>query len=272
MRPDMAKVLCEEPRHGGFGGKSKPPKGYHKALRKEMESEAPRKHETTSPAGKYGGYGGGQKIFGEHLGPLKRYVLSCVGRKWDDIYSEICQHIDKGNVVQKHILTHLFDYIEKDVRIEDGKIYEALPTPKRWGKSAYPYVETRKLTYVHPDTGILCRTPTRPRPAKKKNMKLVLAGEKHCYVQDDKGIWWECWLDSFRQPEKYKYFFTHTLKDYKPKWIYAYRYAKEWDVFLRRHVQDGAGILNKTYGKNLYCFKRRQLNKSEIRKLKKEQK
>ena len=61
------------------------------------------------------------KFFNEHLSPLRRFLDSNVGRPWDKVYSEICRHVDRGNVVQKHILTHLFDYVVVDTVLIDGE-------------------------------------------------------------------------------------------------------------------------------------------------------
>src|SRR5687767_836238 len=112
MREDMGKVLVERPRLGRKRAKwSK--KGYRTRERNEL-----RTGDTTRREG-IKARGGDTKEFNEHLGPLRRFLDANVGRPWDKVYSEICQHIDRGNVVQKHVLTHLFDYVVTTVVLID---------------------------------------------------------------------------------------------------------------------------------------------------------
>ena len=108
MRADMGKVLVERPRPGSRDG-SRPRKGYRKLLRKELADDSPRTREGMLTRT------GGTRSFNEHLAPLRRFLDSNVGRPWNNVYAEICSHVDRGNVVQKHILTHLFDYVVTNV-------------------------------------------------------------------------------------------------------------------------------------------------------------
>ena len=51
---------------------------------------------TARPAARdQGPLAGGTKNLNEHLGPLRRYLDSQVGRPWDKVFSEICPHIDR---------------------------------------------------------------------------------------------------------------------------------------------------------------------------------
>ncbi len=163
MRADMAKVLVERPRFDSRD-RGTPRKGYKKRLRRMLDAgESPPIRE-----GMMRPYGHGVPAFNEHLSPLRRYVQSQVGRPWDKVHSEICAHIDRGNVVQKHILTHLYDYVLTRVLLIDGQ--------PCWGDSSYCYswygrplreLSLRQLCYVCPKSGLLKRVPPRrtPRPA-----------------------------------------------------------------------------------------------------------
>lgn len=51
------------------------------------------------------------KQLNENLGPLKRFLQSRVGHKWDNVYSEIRANINPGNAVQAHVLQHLEHYV-----------------------------------------------------------------------------------------------------------------------------------------------------------------
>ena len=50
---------------------------------------------------------GHTKWLNEHLGPLRRYLDSQVGRPWDKVFSEICAHIDRSSAVQDHVRDHV---------------------------------------------------------------------------------------------------------------------------------------------------------------------
>jgi hypothetical protein len=121
MRSDMFKVIVERPRVGGHGvRKGRPPRDVedypsHQGIRRRL------------------GYHG--KEFNEHLGPLRRYLRKQVGRPWNKVYSEICEHLRAGNVVHDHVRLHVFDYVS-DPR-----------HPVRGGGF--------KMFYVDPRTGLL---------------------------------------------------------------------------------------------------------------------
>lgn len=158
MRADMAKVLVERPRlRGGLG--SQPVKGYRDRARRELASDdgGPTREGMKRRSG-------GTKLFNEHLGPLRRYIDSQVGRPWDKVYAEVCAHIDRGNVVQKHILTHLFEYVVRHVVLIDGEPCYGEGYANRYGtplRGRY----MRSLWYVCPRSGLLRRVQTLGRRA-----------------------------------------------------------------------------------------------------------
>jgi hypothetical protein len=121
VRSDMPKVLCEEPRRGM---RVKTRKGSRR-----LDQSTPMDEKPTKELGnlrrqwKYNNNEG--KEFGDHVQPLRRFMLSCVGRKWDDVYSEIRKTIPKGTVVNNHVYTHLYEYVATNVRMIDGKPYGA---------------------------------------------------------------------------------------------------------------------------------------------------
>ena len=161
MRADMAKVLVERPRPGSRMG-SMPGKGYRKRMNRAMaHPDGVPSHEGMTDRYNW------TRGFNENLAPLKRYVASQVGRPWDTVHSEICERINLGNVVQKHILTHLYDYVVTDVMMIDGRPCWGKPT---WGNRTVGVpIEASRFRfqfYVCPKSGILKRVPT-PRPQPK---------------------------------------------------------------------------------------------------------
>ncbi|MEM9453870.1 MAG: hypothetical protein AAGF11_06800 [Myxococcota bacterium] len=147
----MSKVLCERPRVGArFKRRSR--------WRGPLE-EAPR-FESTSR------HRGGNKMLGEHLGPLRRWLLSQTGRPWDAVYSELRAGISTRNAVQLHIWQHAEHYVARHVEIVQGKLYH-LPGHGRFWLDRTVYSRYCPV-YVCPKTGILRRTPVTPRKKKKK--------------------------------------------------------------------------------------------------------
>lgn len=158
----MGKVLVERPRVRCRFVRGLCGKGYNTRVRREMASESG----SPSREGTMRRYNGrGDKYFNEHLGPLRRFVESNVGRPWDKVYSEICKHVDRGNVVQKHILTHLFEYVTVDVELIDGQPH-AKPHERR-GYRGEP-LRGRYCWYVCPKSGLLKRAKPAPRRKRQK--------------------------------------------------------------------------------------------------------
>lgn len=170
MRADMDKVLVERPRLGRRRAQRWPGKGYRKRVRKALDAgDAPPPRE-----GMRATYGHGTKSFNEHLGPLRRFLNSNVGRPWDAVYSEICAVVDRDNVVQKHILTHLFDYVTVRTVLIDG---EPCRAERNWGGKYGESVRTsarRDRWYVCPKSGLLRKSRFVPYKSKRGAPPLVV--------------------------------------------------------------------------------------------------
>lgn len=109
MRADMAKVIVERPRYGSRLGCRK---GYRKQRQRMPLDEAP-KREGIKARGR-------SKSLNEHLGPLRRYLLSNVGRPWDTVFAEICANLSRNSAVQDHVRDHVEGYVERHVVLIDG--------------------------------------------------------------------------------------------------------------------------------------------------------
>lgn len=146
MRPDMAKVIVERPRHKGWAWRR--PKGYKRNLQRAPEDGGPAREGMKRP------WAGGQKYLNEHLGPLRRYLDKQVGRPWDKVYSEICAHINRDSAVQDHVRDHVDEYVGVHVILIDG-----VPCDGEGGRSyGKPLHQMRwRRWYVCPRTGLLRR-------------------------------------------------------------------------------------------------------------------
>lgn len=144
MRRDMFKIIVERPRRF-------PPGGWTKGRPRRNIEDGPSREGMRRPYDSYHE----RKELNENLAPLRRFLLKQVGRPWNKVYSEICEHLRADSVVQNHVRLHLEDFVSLHVEMRpDG-------TPTLPG-SRWP-AEAVALLYVHPRTGILRLNRYHPR-------------------------------------------------------------------------------------------------------------
>lgn len=139
MRSDMFKVIVERPRWGARHAPSvklKKDKNPHKRI-------GLKRHAWENAA-----Y---VKSLNENLAPLVRFIQRRVGRRWDDVFSEICAGLDTGSTVKMHVRQHLRDFVL--FGISYGRFGELLHeghklSPDR-RNAAWPEF------YVDPEDGVL---------------------------------------------------------------------------------------------------------------------
>ena len=177
MREDMRKLICERPR----GGKAWSEKNHiHKIRRKKPEED--------EVGGKKRGFVM-DKYFNDYLSPLKRFLAKAAakGRKWDDIYSEICEVLPKDGTLQIHVHDHLKYMVEKDVTLVDGELFD---TKGDLIKRYYNFF------WVDAKTGILNQAKEKRYKYKKEfhNTGVIRLGERYFYQYDsslDRNRWSE---------------------------------------------------------------------------------
>ena len=113
---------------------------------------------------------GPTRAFNEHLGPLRRYLRSQVGRPWNLVFSEICANIRVDSAVQSHVRDHVFGYVDLQG----------------------PAVEPRgpKLFYVCPRTGLLRASPLRVHRRRVRPIEQVAVDATREY-RLIRGLWFE---------------------------------------------------------------------------------
>jgi len=190
MREDMFKVIVERPR-GGRSWATKSKTRYDKCGERSRVSG----HRLVMEAR------GKTKYLNENLAPLRRYLHKQLGRKWDDVFSEICAHLDTGSTVKMHVREHLEDFVLQNTRRDtDGAVWATV----RWGRPV-KCIESWTELYVDPDDGLiketrkLCRQYGVPfkrsrasynqwrGPKKQRPLKKLSATTWHMRLQ---GIWY----------------------------------------------------------------------------------
>jgi hypothetical protein len=244
MRADMGKVLVERPRLGRRRAERWPGKGYRKGLKKCFEAgDCPPERE-----GMKRSYGFGTKSFNEHLSPLRRFLDSNVGRPWAKVYSEICRHVDRGNVVQKHILTHLFDYVVTNVILINGEPCRGTAYARQYGEPVRTSARYHQW-YVCPKSGLLRKSRHVPRKRKlpwPEPPRTVKLNNKQVCVERN-GSWELISVALIAHP--------------RPLDVPAY------DVILQRHIDDrkrSEANVAETHGLNRYAVSRRALSRKEL--------
>jgi len=170
------------------------------------------------------------KYFSDHLNPLRQYLRSKVGQHWDEVYSELCQDLDISTLSGQHILSHLWQYVERYVEIIDGK-----PCRKPYDRFSYrSFGSYYNQFYIHPETGILCEAVRSPKVIPPNSEDKIELDRTHYYYKLD-DIWY---LITFAEVPAI---------------------AEVRDVVLKAYIQPET-----TAYKGLYAAQKRQCNKKEI--------
>jgi hypothetical protein len=161
MRADMSKVVIERPRSGGkctTRGTYAVDRGYRSKsgwyepvdeddLDVDLDDHFPRGMSLR----KVHKIRGDWKEFSDLLGPLEGFLRSRCGRKWDNVYSEISEHLNRDSTTHAHIYQHLYQFVDvKTVAGENGEVIV---------HDGYPTRRTAQF-YVCPFSGLLLRNVT----------------------------------------------------------------------------------------------------------------
>lgn len=236
MRPDMDKVIVERPRFGSRLRCAR--KGYRKELQRTPPDEQPRREGIKWRGGK-------MKMFNEHLGPLRRYLQSNVGRPWDKVFSEICERIDRGSVVQDHVRDHVDEYVIRDV-VMCGRV-PCHSAGRLYGRPLWVGSRGGQF-FVCPKTGLLRQVPSRPaaEPEAKKSAQPVRVDDRQVCVFLD--VAWH----------------LVTVESLPEQWMLC----EATDVVFGRRVSTlDPNVLRRTYGGKFYGVAKRRLSKREMKQL-----
>jgi len=232
MREDMAKVLTERPRRGPH---IKTQKGERKRLQRDPDGLPSRESMSRKRKPIH-------REFSDLIGPLRGLIKKNVGRPWNKVYSEICEHISPGNQVQNHILQHLKWEVELDVEMV-GKVPHDKTTHRYRRDTA-----CRSKYYVNPNTGLLCLNKYYEsyRYRRRKEIPDYIKIDDTHQARMFGGIWYELTLKPLPPNIKGGPLFINDIL--MGSFHSRYDYAR-------------------TYGQESYCVEKRQLGKKEIRRI-----
>lgn len=220
----------------------------------------------------------------DRLVPLIKYLHKQVGRKWDDVYSEICSKTDPRNIRGYHLREHVFDFVYTNNQVEkvNGE-YKVKPGLGFFNKSygLYGlYVDDegilRKPKLEETDDYFRKQRYNREKYNKSLKESLRLLSDTSGYVKVD-NLWyyleWIC--PSFNHSKiTHRTEFTNTF----------YTHHLLSNTYILKHVKNNQ-VYYKAY-KNRYNFKngdywynpkdpwiiipkvKKQLSKKEIKQLK----
>lgn len=209
MRADMFKVIVERPR---WGSRHAPAAKLKQDKNVDRKFVGHKRH-----AWEVAPY---TKSLNENLAPLERYLQKQRGRRWNDVFSEICKHLDTGNTVKMHVREHIEDFVMVRVSVDRNGNWLG---QHKW-RGAWPIDHWWPDLYVDPCDGIVKETSAlRDKLGMKKRERYVRNLDPYpqgpfqdffrltdieCLVKRN-GHWFRCGLD--RDPECHEAQLRHEI-------------------------------------------------------------
>jgi hypothetical protein len=195
MRKDMDKVLVTTPRIGS-NMKNREVKEARRSARESDYDNLPR-YSSMKPKSRHWD---DRKQLNEYLKPLVRFLAKNCNRPWNKVYSEICKNMDRRGIVQDHIFQHLFDYVELNPVLENGK-----PHSIGYG-GLYRLYKTGWTFYV--DKHGVLKEPRERRPPWKTaedNPNIIKTKDNNVFIvkRENDGVWFRVEYSSPIERKKY---------------------------------------------------------------------
>ena len=232
MRSDMKKVVVERPRGQSYVPNRK--FGARLPYIPDHDYDEQPKHVGISAS--YRDYSYSAKWLTDLLGPLERFLQSRMGQPWNDVYSEMCDGLDKRKTTGQHIFNHMERMVARHCFMDvNGRICHL-----RWGNTL---AEVEGF-YVHPQTGTLCHAP---RPNKRALKRWRLLAEEVTWLK----------IDDTRGYRKHEGIWYHSYFNR----VFVGRHQQPgtvWDIFLKKDVRLNCGW-------NLVLITKKQCNRNELR-------
>ena len=197
MRSDMSKVVIERPRWGHSLPSVKTGRKIHRYDENDEYEDLP-KREKYSMNRQPNGIG--RKYFSDFLNPLERYFRSNVGRPWNKVHSEMCEHLDFRSTMMQHVFQHVERMVEQHCHVrEDGKIYPNQSWRNQPVSGLFVHPRTRLLCWKEP-AYIAQRKQIRAAKTTQEVTRIPISGKQH-YLKS-KGIWFIAELERHEPKQK----------------------------------------------------------------------
>lgn len=184
----------------------------------------------------------------ENLAPLIQFLHKNIGRRWMDVYSEICRVVAPGSVAQKQVLDHVGSLVATRVVMIDGRPHR--PAEGGVERCRFQPLNGSKWDslYVCPTSGILKTVERAEEPLRRTNPDVRSIGPLSQYRRIN-GIWYLVEL-------AYVPSIVSTMADH-------------YDVLLHAPLADlSSEDLKKMYGSyDRYAVSKRPLGKRELLRL-----
>jgi len=233
----MYEVIIERPRGGGgWGAEGRRAQMQYRADPELAPNQEPINQRRRS-----------RKWLSENLAPLHRFLLSRVGRPWNEVHSEISANLRVTSAVQKHVLDHLRDMVYTNVVKVGDCLYEhgerGVEVLRDRGRSA---------VYVCPETGLLKKVPPHPVRFRAPTVRDVVPIDSGAQYRKIDGQWYRITLSPIpASPDRLdlRDVLLGDLRNLGTIW--------QREQTLREH-----------YGRrDRYATAKRQIGKSELRRL-----
>jgi hypothetical protein len=272
MREDIAEIIIERPRIGS-NRRHRDIKGltglYHKDkanwangdhLTKEKMSISNRGHEG--------------KELNENLAPLQRFIESKIGHNWNNVFSEISEHISPNSTVQMHILQHVFQYVKKDVyKIKDGKIFRIY---RKENNSFGHRIELYKdEIYIDPDDNIVKKYKWgKERFRYKSQIDGRIKVDENQYIIRFVDKWYFCTFKPFDntfnekdafvgkvwEKRKVAQFENYIFTGYKNQYVTSSKFNSVCQIY------PGYSDYRNENRIDIYCYNKREVKDKELKK------
>jgi hypothetical protein len=249
MRDDMFRVIVERPRRGGRYARD------GRRYRNDPES-----------GGRIGMRRGYHdlKSLNENLAPLQRFLQRQAGRRWNDVYADLCANIDRRNAVQAHICAHLDGIVAVHTRVGPNGV--EVFAGSSWGRWE-PLSDALQRLYVDPATGRLLVNEV--RSAKLRRLREERRAKRRACAEAAR------WIDADTVLERIDGLWFLVERAPLPDTVVrrspagAPHYEPRWDVKRRQWVQlspewarRGRCDVRPTYARS-----KRQVSRRELKKL-----
>ena len=194
----MSKVVIERPRWGHSLPSVKTGRKIHRYDENDEYEDLPKREKYSMNRQ---AKGINSKGFSDFLNPLERYFRSNVGRPWDKVHSEMCEHLDFRSTMMQHVFQHVERMVEQHCYVgDDGKVY----SNKYWHRN-----EPVTGLYVHPRTKLLCwkeafmgkrKWKQLQQDLQNKPTRIPISGNQH-YLKLN-GIWYIAELEECKAKHK----------------------------------------------------------------------